>query len=429
MGRTTNPILRRIAVNPAITKLLLFLSVFGPATITAMADNDASGVATLSVAGADLGYPILFIFLFTTPLLAITQEMGMRLAIVTRRGLADLIREQFGVRTSLLIFAALVVANLGTVTVELSAIKTTSNLLNIPAIPFMLAIMGLSFLVVSRGNYKLTQGIMLLVSLFYLAYVVSAVKAQPDWGMALSNLVYPHGVDFTPDYLQRYLIIAMGVVGTMITPWGQFFISSFAFDKNIEADKVRFSQIETYVGSFLTHFISFFLVVATAATLFVNKITLVSGEEAALAIEPFTGKLASTLFAVGLLNAGFIGLVVVSLSTAYAFSEFFGRSGSLNSNFKQSKSFYWIYILQILIAGAIAILPGIDLFKLAIFTQTLNAVALPLVFYYLIKLTSNKGLMGKHINSSFQKWFGIAGSVIIFIASVLALSATFFKVD
>jgi Mn2+/Fe2+ NRAMP family transporter len=427
MARITNPFIRRLFLSPFAKKILLFLGVFGPATITAMADNDASGVATLSLAGATLGYPILFIFLITTPLLAITQEMGMRLALVTRRGLADLIREQFGVRASLTIFAALVVANLGTVTVELAAIKTTSTMLNIPAIPFLILMIIISFLVVTKGNYKITQGIMLLVSLFYVAYVISAIKAKPDWGMAVTNLFVPHGVDFTPAYIRQYLIIGMGVVGTMITPWGQFFISSFAFDKNIEAGKVVYAQVETYVGSFLTHFISFFLVVATAATLFINKITLTSGEQAALAIEPFTGKFASVLFAVGLLNAGFIGLVVVSLSTAYAFSEFFGHSGSLDSNFKQSKSFYWIYIVQILIAGSIAILPGVSLFKLAILTQTINALALPLVFYFLIRLTNNKSLMGGFVNSRFQKWFAVIGSVLIFIASVFALSANFFK--
>ncbi len=427
MARITNPFIKRWLLSPFARKLILFFGVFGPATITAMADNDASGVATLSVAGATLGYPVLFIFLLTTPLLAITQEMGMRLAIVTRRGLADLIREQFGVKASLLIFAALVIANLGTVTVELAAIKTTSTMLNIPAIPFLILMIILSFLVVTRGNYKITQAIMLLVSFFYIVYVVSAVKAKPDWGLATSNLFYPHGVEFTPEYLKSYLIIAMGVVGTMITPWGQFFISSFAFDKNIEIGKVAFSRFETYVGSFLTHIIAFFLVVATAATLFVNKIVLTSGEQAALAIEPFTGKFASVLFAVGLLNAGFIGLVVVSLSTAYAFSEFFGHSGSLDSNFKQSKSFYWIYILQILVAGCFAVLPGISLFKLAIVTQTINAIALPLVFYYLVHLTCNKALMGKYINTPFQKWFAIGGSILIFIASAYALAATILK--
>ena len=427
MRSSTHPLIRRFVRSSLVHRLVLFASVFGPATITAMADNDASGVATLAVAGATLGYPILFLFLITTPLLAITQEMGMRLALVTRRGLADLIREKFGVKASLVIFAALVVANLGTVTVELAAIKTTSIMLNIPAIPFVLAIVIISFFIVTRGSYKITQAVMLLVSLFYLTYVVSAVKAKPDWGLALSNLVYPNGVEFTPAYLRSYLLIGMGVVGTMITPWGQFFISSFAFDKNIEAGKIIFSQIETYVGSFLTHFISFFLVVATAATLFVNKIPLTSGEEAALAIEPFTGRFASTLFALGLFNAGFIGLVIVSLSTAYAFSEFFGTSGSLDSNFKQSKLFYWIYISQILIAMVLAFIPGISLFKLAIVTQTLNAVALPLVFYYLIRLTSDRVLMGKHLNSGFQKWFAITGSIVIIIASAFALTAIFIK--
>jgi Mn2+/Fe2+ NRAMP family transporter len=420
--------LNRLASIPAIHRLLLFLSVFGPATITAMADNDAGGVATYSVAGATLGYPILFILMIITILLGITQEMGMRLTLVTRRGLADLIREKFGARVSLVIFTALVIANLGTVTVELSAVKTTSAMLNIPVIPFMLAICGVALLVVARGNYKLTQGIMLFTSLFYLIYIVSAVKAKPDWGLALSNIIYPHGVEFTPAYLKSFLLIGMGVLGTTITPWGQFFISSFAYDKKIEAGKIIYSQLETYIGAFLTDFFSFFMIVATAATLFVNKIPLTSGEAAAKAIEPFAGKLAGTLFALGILNAGFMGLIVVALSTAYAFSEFFGLSGSLDSNFKQSKTFYWIYGSQIVLAFFLALIPGVSLFKLAIFTQTINAVALPLVFYYLIRLTSDRKLMGDYKNSGFQKWFAIIGSIVIFVASVLTLLATFFKV-
>lgn len=427
MKHITNPYFRRLVANPVITRLILFFSVFGPATITAMADNDAGGVATYSVAGATLGYPILFVLFIITIMLAVTQEMGMRLTLVTRRGLADLIREKFGVKVSLVIFGALVIANLGTITVELSAVKTTSAMLNLPAIPFMVLIVAISLLVVTKGNYKLTQGIMLLTSLFYLAYIISAIKAKPDWGLALSNLAYPHGVDFTPEYLRNYLLIGMGVLGTTITPWGQFFISSFAFDKNIEAGKIFYSQLETYVGAFLTDFFSFFMIVATAATLYVNKIPITSGESAALAIQPFAGKLAGTLFALGILNAGFMGLIVVSLSTAYAFSEFFGLSGSLDSNFKQSKSFYWIYISQILIAAAVAMLPGISLFKMAIITQTINAIALPLVFFYLIKLTCNKKLMGKHVNSRFQKWFAIIGSVAIFIASAVAIGAIFIK--
>jgi Mn2+/Fe2+ NRAMP family transporter len=427
MKITHSPGFRRFMAIPAVHNLLMFFSVFGPATITAMADNDAGGVATYSVAGATLGYPILFLLGIVTLLLAVTQEMGMRLTLVTRRGLADLIREKFGVRASLLIFAALTIANLGTITVDIAAVKTSSHMLNLPAIPFLMVIVAISLLVVTRGNYKLTQGIMLFTSLFYLAYIISAVKAKPDWGMALANLVYPHGVDFTPGYLRNYLLIGMGVLGTAITPWGQFFISRFAYDKNIAPGKMIFSQLETYVGAFLTDFFSFFMIVATAATLFVNQIPLTSGESAAQAIQPFAGELAGALFAFGILNAGFMGMIVVSLSTAYAFSEFFGLSGSLDSNFKQSKSFYWIYMLQILIAAGIALLPGISLFRLAIVTQTINAIALPLVFYYLIKLTSSQRLMGEYVNSHFKRRFAITGSIVIGIASVVTLIATFFN--
>ncbi len=426
MKRSLRITLKRWAGLPMIRPLILFLGVFGPATITAMADNDAGGVATYSVAGATLGYPVLFILLIITFLLAVTQEMGMRLTLVTRRGLADLIRERFGVKISLLIFSALLIANLGTITTELAAVKVTSGMINLPAIPFVFLIVFVSVIVVTKGNYKLTQAIMLITSLFYLAYIISAVKAKPDWGLAISNMFWPHGVEFTPTYMRNFLLIGMGVIGTTITPWGQFFISSFAYDKNIEAKNIVYSQLETYVGAFLTNFFSFFMVVATAATLFVNKIPLTSGETAAMAIKPFAGELAGALFAFGILNAGFMGLIVVSLSTAYAYAEFFGLQGSLDSNYKQSKSFYLIFIAQLLIATFIVMFPNISFFRLAIATQTINAIALPLVFYYLIKLASDKGLMGKHANSGFQKWFAIIGSVAIFIASVLTLAATFF---
>ncbi|HCS39158.1 MAG TPA: Mn transporter [Anaerolineaceae bacterium] len=426
MKRSLRITLKRWAGLPMIRPLILFLGVFGPATITAMADNDAGGVATYSVAGATLGYPVLFILLIITFLLAVTQEMGMRLTLVTRRGLADLIRERFGVKISLLIFLALLIANLGTITTELAAVKVTSSMLHLPAIPFVFLIVVVSVIVVTKGNYKLTQAIMLITSLFYLAYIISAVKAKPDWGLAISNMFWPHGVDFTPTYMRNFLLIGMGVIGTTITPWGQFFISSFAYDKNIEAKNIVYSQLETYVGAFLTNFFSFFMVVATAATLFVNKIPLTSGETAAIAIKPFAGELAGALFAFGILNAGFMGLIVVSLSTAYAYAEFFGLQGSLDSNYKQSKSFYLIFIAQLVIATIIVMFPNISFFKLAIATQTINAIALPLVFYYLIKLASDKGLMGKYANSTFQKWFTIIGSVAIFIASVLTLTATFF---
>jgi Mn2+/Fe2+ NRAMP family transporter len=408
-------------------RILIMLAVFGPATITAMADNDAGGVATYSIAGAKLGYPILFLLPVITLLLAVTQEMGMRLTIISRRGLADLIREKYGVRAAMFMFGALLVANLGTLVTELSAVKTTSAMFGLPPVPSVIAIVIIAFLLITRGNYKITQSIMLIACLFFLVYIFSAFKAKPDWGLALSNLIYPHGVEFTPEYIRNYLIIGMGVLGTTITPWGQFFISSFAYDKKIEKGHVNESILETYWGAFLTDFFSFFMIVATAATLYVNGVALTSGEQAAMAIEPFAGTLASKLFAVGILNAGFMGLVVVSLSTAYAFAEFFGLSGSLNDSFKQSKTFYFLYILQLAVATIVILVTTVSLFQVALVTQIINAIALPLVFYYLIRLTSDTNLMGTFVNNNFQKYFAIICSVVIVIASVFTVAAVFFN--
>jgi Mn2+/Fe2+ NRAMP family transporter len=407
-------------------KVLIFLAVFGPATITAMADNDAGGVATYSIAGAKLGYPILFLLPVITLLLAVTQEMGMRLTVITRRGLADLIRERYGVRAAVFMFGTLLVANIGTLITEISAIKTTSGMFGISPVPAVIAVVVIAFVLITRGNYKNTQSIMLVACLFFLVYIFSAIRAKPDWNLALTNLAYPHGILFSRSYLKDYLIIGMGVLGTTITPWGQFFISSFAYDKKIEKGKVWISQLETYWGAFLTDFFSFFMIVATAATLFVNRIVLDSGERAALAIEPFAGKLASQLFAVGILNAGFMGLVIVSLSTAYAFAEFFGLSGSLDDSFRKSKTFYILYIAQLLLATLFVIFTSVSLFQVALVTQIINAIALPLVFYFLIQLTSDHDLMGRFTNNGFQRNFAIVGSVAIVIASIFTVVAVFF---
>ncbi len=427
MNRTLALMREKWMANRWLRRLVLLLSVFGPATVTAMADNDAGGVATYSLAGATLGYPILFLLFLITPLLGITQEMGMRLTLVTRRGLADLIREKYGIKVSLFIFSGLFIANLGTITTEVSAIRTTSGMLNIPVAPFVIGMLLVSFLFITKGNYKLTQNIMLVVSLFYLTYIISAVRANPNWSLAFSNLVYPHGVVWTSKYLTSYLVIGMGVLGTTITPWGQFFISSFAFDKKMDQDTLKYSQLETYLGAFWTDFFSFFMIVATASTLFVRGIALTSGEQAAEAIRPFAGDLAGTLFAIGILAAAFMGLVIVPLSTAYAFSEFFGLSGSLDSDYQASKTFYILFIVQLAAAALITAIPGISLFHFAIATQTLNAMILPLVFYYLIRLASSRNLMGPRANSNFQKYFTSVASVFIVIASAFTVAAVLFR--
>lgn len=404
-------------------RLLLFLAVFGPATITAMADDDAAGVATYSLAGAKFGYSILFILLIVTVLLAVTQEMGARIAICTGKGLGDLIREKYGIKISLLVFAGLAVANMGTIVADLSAIKITSTMFDLPALPLITLIIIISYLFISKGSYKTNQNVFLLSALFYFAYVISAIKIKPDWGQALTSLMIPRGLQFN----KEYILGAMAVLGTTITPWGQFFISSYVFDKKISLDKLKYEQLETFFGAFLTDFFSFFMIVATAATLFVNKIPLVSGEQAALAIKPLAGSLASTLFGLGILNAGFMGIVIVSLSTAYAFAEFFGVEGSLDAPFERGRLFYSIFLAQLIGAALIVLLPSISLFKIVFYTQSLNAALLPFVFYFLLKITNNKELMGEHTNNKWYNYFAIISSVVIVLASVFTIIATLFN--
>jgi Mn2+/Fe2+ NRAMP family transporter len=335
--------------------------------------------------------------------------------------LGDLIREYHGIRVAIFVFACLLLANLGTIIVEISAFKTTAALLALPALPIIVLMILLTFVFVVKGNYKFTQNLMLIASLFYLMYSFSAFQAKPDWGLALRNLAWPSGGTFGQQYWRDYLIIGLGVLGTTITPWGQFFVSSFGLDKNIDLGKLKYSQVEAYLGAFLTNIFSFFMIVATAATLFVHHIPLINGSQAALAIEPFAGKLAATLFGLGIMNAGFMGMVIVGLSTTYAFSEFFGYSGSLDRSFTQSKTFYILFILQLMIGFIVALFPIVNLFQIVVVTQIINAMALPPIFYYLIRFTGDTGLMGDHANSGFQKWFAIAGTVLISIASLYTL--------
>lgn len=399
------------------TKLFILLAVFGPATITAMADNDAAGVATYSLAGAKYGYSILFVLFIVTILLAVTQEMGVRIALVSGKGLGDIIRERYGVKISVLVFLGLMFANLGTIIANFSAIKITASMFNLPVIPFLIFVVIISYIFVSKGNYKTNQNIFLFSAFFYIAYIFSAFKSNPDWPRAISSVFIPTNVKIS----REFIFATIAVLGTTITPWGQFFVHSFVLDKKLSPDKLKYEQIETFFGAFLTDFFSFFMIVATAATLFVYKIPLTSGEQAAIAIEPFAGKLASVLFGLGIMNAGFMGIVIVSLSTAYAFSEFFGYEGSLDSVFQKGKSFYIIFLAQLIIAMLINLIPNVSLFKIVFYTQSLNGALLPITFFFLLKAANNPEIMGSYVNKKWYNYFIIGASIIITIASLTTI--------
>ncbi|OGK34304.1 hypothetical protein A3A93_00375 [Candidatus Roizmanbacteria bacterium RIFCSPLOWO2_01_FULL_38_12] len=402
--------------------LFLFLAVFGPATITAISDNDAAGVATYSLAGAKFGYSILFVLFFVTILLAITQEMGVRIAVVTKKGLGDLIRERYGLRIAVFVFLILLIANMGSIVANFAALKATSHMFNLPTIPFLISIVVLSFFFITKGNYAVNQKIFLIGVLLYFAYIFSALRAKPDWGAAFTNLIIPKDLHFSRDYV----FASIAVLGTTITPWGQFFIQSYVNDKKISLKSLKLAQIETYFGAFLTDFFSFFMIVATAATLFIHKIPLVSGETAAMAIRPFAGEFAGTLFGLGLLNAGIMGVIIISLSTAYAFSEFFGYEGSLDSPFDRGKLFYGIFLFQMILAMSIVMLPSVSLFQIVFYTQSLNTILLPIILFFLIRIANLKHVMGEYTNSKIYNFFSIFSVILIISATIFTFVSAFF---
>ncbi len=402
-------------------RLLVLLAVFGPATITAISDNDAAGVATYSLSGANFGYTILIILIPITILLAITQEMGARIAVVTGKGLGDLIREKFGIRMSIFIFSLLLIANVGTIVADFSAVKIFSTMFNVPLVPTVLIVLISIILFVTRGNYSTNQKVFLFGVILYFAYVFSAIKSQPDWPQAISHLIIPSNFKFS----KEFIITAIAVLGTTITPWGQFFIQSFVIDKKLSIDKLKYVQTETYFGAILTDFFTFFMIVATAATLFTHHISLQSGEQAALAIKPFAGDLASVLFGIGLMNAALMGIVIIALTTAYAFSEFFGFEGSLDAPFVKGKMFYGIFFFQVILAALVIILPNISLFTVVLYTQSLNAILLPVVLFFLLKFTNNKGIMGQYVNKTWYNYFAIFSIICIIAAATIAVLSSF----
>jgi NRAMP (natural resistance-associated macrophage protein)-like metal ion transporter len=398
-------------------RLLIFLVVLGPGIITAMADNDAGGVATYSIVGAKFGYSMLFLLLLITILLAITQEIGVRIAMVTAKGLGDLIREYYGIRISLFIFLLLFIANLGSTIANFAGLTAGFSLFHIPKIPFLIFFTILMILFVTKGNYRTNQRIFLGSAFLYIVYIFSAILAHPNWAEAIKNLLLPVGIQFHSDYI----FTAIALLGTTITPWGQFFVHSYVIDKKLPINKLKYEQAEVFFGAFLTDFFSFFMIVAVAATLFTRGIMINNAAEAALAIKPFAGEFASALFAFGLINASYMGAVIIPLTTAYAFAEFFGVGGSLDAPLEKNKTFYFIFIFQILIAFLFVLIPQISLFNIVLYTQGLNGVLLPIVFYFLLKFANNKKIMNNYSNNKFNNVFAVVSSIVIFLASLYVI--------
>lgn len=401
-------------------QLLLFFAVVGPGLITAMADNDAGGVATYSVAAAMYGMASQYFVILTTILLGVTQEIGARIAIVTGKGLGDLIREHYGVRTAVFLFAAYFVVNQGVVLQDVTGLKSSIQLFGFPWQPILISICLLLILAVIFLSYKSLQRIFLVTILFYLVYIFSAVLSHPNWGQALRQSLLVPNRQYITDFHYWFTLIA--VLGTTITAWGQFFVNSFVADKGLKPEQLKEERAEVYFSAFLTNFFSWMIAIAVTYTLFIHAIPITDGYSAALAIKPLAGNLAYSLFAVGLLAASLLGMTIVPLATAYVFTELFGYERTLNASFAKGRVFYTFFILQIVIGLITALFPKVNLFGLTLYADYLNGAMVPVIFYFLIRFSEDKLIMGEQfITKGFSRWFLRASAVLITFAVIVTL--------
>lgn len=390
-----------------------------------MAGNDAGGVVTYSLSGANFGYALMIVLPLLTLMYGLTQEIAGRLAIVTGRGLADLIRERYGVRIAILIFIMVLFSNVSNLVVDAAAMKVAFELFGLHGVwipvAFVLTILTL-FLVVTKLNYQSTQRIFLFSMSLYIAYMISAFKTNPDWLEAVKAMFVP-----TKELWHAETVLTgIAFIGTTVTPWGQFFIQSYMKDKKLSTDRIGFAKVEAYLGAILSNIVTFFIIVATKSALFDHGIKLTNGEHAALAIKPFAGEFASFLYAFGLLNASIIGLIIISLSTAYVFTELFGYEGTLDVGYKKGKNFYTLFLVQICVASAFALSPFISAYKIAIIIQAVNSMLLPIIFIFLIKISTDKGLMREYIIGRGRVILLVLSGILIVCASIFSILYNFF---
>jgi len=375
-------------------RLFLFLMVMGPGIITANIDNDAGGITTYSIAGAQYGYSLIWSLIPTTLSLIVVQEMCSRMGVVTGKGLAELIRERFGVRVTLAVMACLVLANLANTAAEFAGVAASLEIFGVSkllSVPLVAVLMG--WLVV-HGSYRFVERVFLAASLVYLVYIPSAVLANPPWADILRQTLRPV---FHLD--AGYLTMLVTVIGTTIAPWMQFYQQSSVADKGIRIKEYRYARWDVIIGCIMTDVVAFFIIVACAATLFAHRVPIETAKDAALALEPLAGRYASLLFAVGLLNASVFSAAVLPLSTAYAVCEGLGWETGVSRTPREAPAFFSIYIGMIVLGAGLIMLPRAPLLQILFLSQTLNGLLLAPVLIFMLILINDRGVMGNHVNS------------------------------
>jgi NRAMP (natural resistance-associated macrophage protein)-like metal ion transporter len=409
----------RFTILRRFRRAFVFLGILGPGVVSAVAGDDAGGIGTYSVVGARFGYELLWVMVIITPLLAVVQEMVMRVSVVTGKGLSDLIREQFGVRTTALAMFTLLVANLGVTISEFVGIAAAAELLGVTRYFAVPAAAIFVWYVVARGNYKRAERVFLALSCVLLTYVISAIVVQPDWGQVAIGTLVPR-IHFDTSSL----LLVIAVIGTTISPYMQFTLSATIVDRAVQPDEYKSELIETLLGVLLSCGFAYFIIVATGATLNPHGITEIeSADQAARALEPIAGGLAGQLFAIGLLGASLLAASILPLSTTFAICEAFGWERGVNNSWNDAPVFYGIYTTLIMIGALIALIPGVPIFLIFLLVYQLNGFLLPVLLVLMLRLANDRRLMGDHVNGRVANWLGWGTVVIIIVLTAMLFAS------
>jgi Mn2+/Fe2+ NRAMP family transporter len=398
--------------------LLLFLAVMGPGIITSNVDNDAGGIATYSMAGAHYGNSLLWTLLPVMLILVIVQEMSARMGVVTGKGLSDLIRERFGVKITVYLLFGILLTNFGNIIAEFAGVASSLEIFHVSKFISVPLSALLVWLLVVKGSYRSVEKVFLYACLFYVTYIVSGFLAKPDWGAIGTSLVRP-SLDFSPGALG----MVIGLVGTTIAPWMQFYLQASIVEKNIAVRDYKHSRLDVIVGSVLVTIVAGFIVLTCAATLFKAGIRVETAADAALALKPLAGRYCSALFAFGLLNASLFAASILPLSTAFIICEGMGWENGVNKKFSEAPQFYGLYTVLVFLGAGIILLPRIPLFRVMLISQVVNGLVLPVVLVFMLILINSSKLMGKYKNGKVFNsvaWLTVAVLVVLTAAYALA---------
>ncbi len=399
---------------------ITLIAVLGPGLITASADNDAGGISTYSIVGARFGYMLLWTLPLILLSLGITQEMGSRMGMVTRKGLGALIRERFGLGMTAFAMITTLIANFGTTIAEFAGIAAAMELFGVSKYVAVPALAVAIYLLVVKASYRRVEKIFLVSSVVYLSYVVSGILAHPNWGTALRMTTHP-----TIKPTTAFIFAAVATIGTTITPWGQFFIQSYVVDKGLTEHDITYERIDVYFGAFVTQFIAFFIIVACAATIFASGMPINDAADAAKALVPLAGPFASGLFAFGLLNASLLGAAVLPLSTAYATCEAFGWEAGVDQPASEAPIFYGLYRAFIILGAALVLIPGLPLIQVMYVAAAVNGILLPVVLVYTLIITNDRSIMGNFTNGRFFNLIAWLTVVVMITLTLILLAFQF----